>query len=162
MYKRQSHVPILERIQFLCRRIKKWMALREKNNGEKKIVFILHNSVCHGVELTVGAANGLNALESLVQLMKKMKLAGYQVDSIPDSGEKLIELIMQRKAISDFRWTPVEEIVKKGGVWKSISLDEYLSWFNRFPKSVQMCIRDSVYGDAFAQPANQHISFSGE
>lgn len=138
-----SHVPILERIQFLCRRIKKWMALREKNNGEKKIVFILHNSVCHGVELTVGAANGLNALESLVQLMKKMKLAGYQVDSIPDSGEKLIELIMQRKAISDFRWTPVEEIVKKGGVWKSISLDEYLSWFNRFPKSVQEAMKET-------------------
>lgn len=137
------HVPILERIQFLCRRVKKWIVLREKSNAEKKIVFILHNSVCHGVELTVGAANGLNALESLILMMKQMKMDGYQVGSIPDSGEKLIELIMERKAISDFRWTPVEEIVKKGGVWKSISVDEYLSWFNRFPKSVQEDMKET-------------------
>jgi predicted secreted hydrolase len=39
--------------------------------------------------------------------------------------KELITTIMQRKAISDFRWTTVDEMVRKGGVLKQVSVDEY-------------------------------------
>ncbi len=45
-----------------------------------------------------------------------MKEHGYQVEHIPKNGDELIKTIMDRKAISDFRWTTAKEIVHKGGV----------------------------------------------
>ena len=41
---------------------------------------------------------------------------------------------MARKAISEFRWTTVEEIVAKGGALALVENDRYLEWFNELPE----------------------------
>lgn len=44
---------------------------------------------------------------------------------------------MDRKAISDFRWTTVGEIVKKGGVLYRLRKEEYLPWFVELPEETR-------------------------
>ncbi|MEN6564903.1 MAG: cobaltochelatase subunit CobN, partial [Veillonellales bacterium] len=129
--------PIPQRICYLCRRAEKWIALRQKKPAERKVAFILHNSPCHGVELGVGGAANLDSLESVSRILSAMKQAGYCIDPLPTSGQELIHRIMETKAISDFRWTPVEEIAAKGGVLKYLSTEEYRQWFDQFPAEVQ-------------------------
>jgi cobaltochelatase CobN len=59
-----------------------------------------------------------------------MKKAGYDVET-PSDGKELITTIMDRKAISEFRWTTVDEIISKGGCIKRVPVEDYNKWFSR-------------------------------
>ncbi|HWR40454.1 MAG TPA: cobaltochelatase subunit CobN [Patescibacteria group bacterium] len=133
----ERYLPMDRRVNYLCRRVKKWLQLRAKPPAERKVAFILHNSPCHGVELAVGGAANLDSLESVARIMARMEQAGYHLKDRPESGKVLIDRIMDTKAISDFRWTPIEEIVDKGGVLRYLSAAEYRRWFDGFPAAVQ-------------------------
>mgnify|MGYP001037012646 CR=1 FL=1 len=131
------HVPVMEQIRFLVSRAVRWIHLKDIPNSERKVALILLNSPCKGVEATIGTAFGLDSLESVVRILHRMKEEGYDLgDNIPASGEDLIHEILEKKAISEFRWTPMSEIVKKGGSFM-LSRDRYLEWFSEFPDRVK-------------------------
>jgi len=132
----RKRVPIKERIERFAERVKKWIELRNTPISERKVVFILHNNPCASVEATVGCAAHLDSLESVARILKRLQKLGYDV-SAPESGKALIEEIMKRKAISEFRWTTVEEIVKKGGAVAFVEKDKYLKWFQELPKKAR-------------------------
>ncbi|MEZ0343808.1 MAG: cobaltochelatase subunit CobN [Caldimicrobium sp.] len=132
----RKRLPIPERVEKLVKRIERWIVLRKTPPQERKIVFILHNNPCASVEATVGSAAHLDSLESVVEIMKRMKEVGYQVEP-PENGKALIEEIMKRKAISEFRWTTVDEIVSKGGALAFVEVEEYLEWFNELPEKTR-------------------------
>ena len=135
--------PILGQIEYLVDRIFKWIELRHKQNHEKKVAFVLLNSPCKSVEATVGTAFGLDTLESMVLIMKQMKEAGYVLDRLPENGRELIEEIMDRKALPDFRWTTIDEIVSKGGAAAFIPLEKYRSWLSAIPEDARKKVTDS-------------------
>ena len=62
----------------------------------------------------MGTAAHLDALESVARILQVMNQEGYRVTP-PADGKELITTIMDRKAISEFRWTSVAETVAKGG-----------------------------------------------
>ena len=68
--------------------------------------------------------------ESVARIMDRMVQAGYSLQSPPKTGKELIETIMARKAISEFRWTSIEEIIKRGGALALLSEEEYRQWFD--------------------------------
>lgn len=145
----QYPVPFSEQVGYLADRIFKWCVLRKKPNSEKKIAIILHNSPCRsGVEATVGAGFGLDTLESVALLLQRMKEEGYNIDWVPQNGKELIETILERKAISEFRWTPLSEIVKKGGAAGFVELDTYKEWLGELPESSRSQIFKG-WGDPF-------------
>jgi cobaltochelatase CobN len=109
-------VPVRERIDHFCRRLKRWMALQTLPNAQKRVTIVLNNNPCKGVESTLGLAAGLDTFESLARVIRAMKAAGYDVGSAPEKGQAILDLFLERKAISEFRWTTVDEIVRKGGV----------------------------------------------
>lgn len=118
--------------------------MRTKSNHEKKLALVLHNSVCSGVEATVGKAFGLDAFESAVSLMHRLNQEGYQIENIPESGEALKNIILQKKAFSDFRWTSVEDILESGGcLYKMPVHNEYLSYFHQLTPEMQKQMLDS-------------------
>lgn len=131
------HVPHEERMNKIAERIKRWILLSKKKNSERKIVFILHNKPCASVEGTVGSGANLDTLESVSEILKAMKERGYNVNP-PESGEALINEIMSKKAVSEFRWTSVEEIVQKGGALTLIKADDYKEWFSTLPEKVKI------------------------
>lgn len=129
-------VPIEDRVKKLVERVSRWIELGKTNVKDRRIAFVLHNNPCASVEATVGSAANLDSLESVVDIMKKMKEVGYEVDP-PESGKTLIEMIMNRKAISEFRWTTVEEIVEKGGALAFVDKEKYFEWFSDLPEKTK-------------------------
>jgi len=128
----ESYEPIEDRVERLAARVRRWVDLRLKPNSEKKIVIILHNNPCASVEATVGAGAHLDTLESVADILKAMQREGYAVEP-PSTGKELIDDILERKAISEFRWTTTAEIVGKGGCLAQLSPDEYVRWFLELP-----------------------------
>ena len=141
----ESRVPEPERCQRLARRVARWVALRRVPVAERKVAFILHNNPCASVEASVGGAAKLDSLESVARILAAMRDAGYAV-TVPDSGKVLIDDIMARKAVSEFRWTTVDEIVAKGGALDLLSLERYRQWWDDFPESVRQRVRQA-WGD---------------
>jgi len=132
----RKRVPIPDRVKKLVDRIEKWILLKKTPPSERRIAFILHNNPCASVEATVGAGAHLDTLQSVVEIMKRMKEEGYNVDP-PESGKELIDEIMSKKAISEFRWTTVEEIVSKGGALRLLEKEKYMEWFNELPEKTR-------------------------
>jgi cobaltochelatase CobN len=111
-------------------------------NEEKKVVIILHNNPCGSVEATVGSGAHLDTLDSVADILKRLKEEGYRVEA-PESGKELIETIMKRKAISEFRWTTVEEIIAKGGSLAAVDAAQYREWFDELPEATRARMIDA-------------------
>jgi cobaltochelatase CobN len=136
------HEPIDERVERIAKRTEAWLRLKSKKPAERKVAFILHNKPCSSVEATVGAGAHLDTLESTARILNVMRDEGYSVNP-PSSGKELIDLIMERRAISDFRWTSVGSIVRSGGALALIDEDEYGEWFRELDPAVQSSMEDS-------------------
>jgi cobaltochelatase CobN len=132
----ERHTQIEERVKKIVNRVKRWIELKDKPKSERRVAFILHNNPCASVEATVGSGAHLDTLESVARILKKMRDDGYSVTS-PEDGKELIEEIMNRKAISEFRWTTVDEIVSKGGALALIRKEEYEKWFDTLAPKVK-------------------------
>jgi cobaltochelatase CobN len=146
----EKHVPIPERISKVCRRVSGWISLKNKPVSERRVAFILHNNPCVSVEASVGGGAHLDTLESVAGIMNRMLDAGYSLENNPKNGKELIETIMGRKAISEFRWTPIEEIVSKGGALDYLTREEYEQWFGNLSPDV----RDRV-SEAWGNPPGE-------
>jgi cobaltochelatase CobN len=145
-----ERTPIQERCLKLARRVKKWIDLAKKPVGNRKVAFILHNNPCASVEAAVGGGAHLDTIESVARIMNRMSDCGYSLENMPENGKALIDNIMDHKAISEFRWTPIEEIVSKGGALAFLSKEEYEQWFLKLTPQV----RDRV-SEAWGNPPGE-------
>ncbi len=139
-------VPIGEQVEFLVERVLRWIRLRRKPPAERKVVIVLHNNPCAGAETTIGLAFGLDSFESLVKLLKELKRAGYKVEGEPESGKDLAKLILEKRAVPEFRWTPIAEIVRRGGYVDLIDLKTYVEYFKSLPEDVKKRVIEA-WGD---------------
>lgn len=153
----EHRVPVESRVKKLVRRLEKWVTLKKKDNKEKKVVFMLNNNPCTSLEASVGGGANLDTLESVVRVMRAMGERGYHLEELPESGEALIQKIMERKALSDFRWTTTGEIVKKGGALDLVSREQYEEWFQELPED----LRNSML-EHWGEPANQGMVYDGK
>ncbi len=126
---RRTRVPDQKRVDYLARRIEKWVALRKTSNRDKRFAIMLHNAPCAGVEATVGMASDLDAFQSAVDILRRLKAEGYSIENIPKDGAALKDMIMSRKAYSDFRWTSAEDIEQSGGAVYTMKPAEYDRYF---------------------------------
>lgn len=146
----RKKIPIKNRIKKLINRIEMWIELKRTPPQQRRVAFILHNNPCASVEATVGLGAHLDTLESVVEIMKRMKEEGYKIQP-PQNGKELIDEIMNKKAISEFRWTTVEEIVQKGGAIAFIDKDKYLDWFNELSEKTKQRMVS-----AWGEPPGEH------
>lgn len=133
----RRYLPLAENIALLCRRIQRWLRLRQLPNREKRLTIVLHNNPCKGVEATLGLAAGLDTFTSLGSCIQALRLAGYDVGDAPEDGQQLLQLFLERKAISEFRWTTADEIVAKGGVLHKVTSQEYEEILAAMPRRAQ-------------------------
>ncbi|MGM9571127.1 MAG: cobaltochelatase subunit CobN, partial [bacterium] len=149
---REKRSPVNERINNLADRVFKWVKLQLKPVAERKVAFIFNNNPCASVEATVGGGANLDTIESVSRIMHKMKAGGYTVNP-PENGQELIKTIMDRKAVSEFRWTTVDEIVQKGGVIYQMPKEEYCQWFDKLAPQV----KERIIG-AWGNPPGEEIN----
>ncbi len=133
----RKYVAFDQHAEFIARRVKKWVELRKKKSEERRIAIVLINPPCHSVEASIGVGLGLDVPESVVRLLKKLKENGYFVENAPKDGKELIKMFLERKAISEFRWTSVEEIVAKGGALGFVDYETYSAWLNELPEKAK-------------------------
>ena len=127
-----------EHARYVARRVRRWVELRRKPPKERRVAIILINPPCKSLEANVAVGLGLDVPESVVRLLKRLRESGYYVGGdIPESGEELIKLILSRKALSEFRWTSVEDIVRCGGALDFVDAETYMKWFEELPKDVR-------------------------
>jgi len=140
----------------LARRVKNRIMLGMKRPSERKVIFFLNNNPCASVEANVGGASHLDTHESLVNIMKRMKDADYDVEP-PENGKELIKGILERKAISEFRWTTVQEIDRCGGVIYRMPVEEYMEFFNTLEPS----LREKMI-ETWGEPPGQSMVLDGK
>ncbi|MFA5330832.1 MAG: cobaltochelatase subunit CobN [Methanoregula sp.] len=128
--------PLPDRCRKVAARVKKWIALAKKPVSERKVAFILNNNPCANADANIGAATHLDTLESVARIISRMKDAGYRVEP-PASGKDLIDRILEKKAVSEFRWTNTDDIVAKGGALMQMDTDTYTAWFLTLPPTVR-------------------------
>lgn len=147
-----GRVAIPERCERAAERIISWLRLKDKPVSERRIAVVLHNSPCAAAEASIGGAAHLDAPESVVRILRRLKQEGYRVDP-PDSGEMLVQEILRRRAVSEFRWTSIDQIIKGGGAVYLMDVEEYLARFNRLPAKLRDRVR-SVWGEPPGETRN--------
>ena len=152
----EDRVILPESSKLLARRVKSRIMLGKKPPSERKVIFFLNNNPCASVEANVGAASHLDTHESLANIMKRMKAAGYDVEP-PENGKELIKGIMERKAISEFRWTTAQEIERCGGVLYKMPVEEYMEFFNTLDPS----LREKMI-ETWGEPPGQSMVLDGK
>lgn len=133
----KTFLPIPERITTLCNRLQRQVRLRQMANKDKRLTIVLHNNPCKGVEATIGMAVGLDTFVSLGRLLMALAEAGYATGDVPFDGKEILAEIHKRKAMAEFRWTTIDEIVDKGGPIHMMGRDEYDNWFTELNEEVQ-------------------------
>jgi len=138
--------PIENRITFFVRRILNWLKLKSLPRENRKVTILLHNNPCHGTEASLGGANGLDTFESVARLMAYLAEQGYFIENLPIDGKALVDEFLTKKAINEFRWTTVEEIVDKGGAAAFIDPATYEKYFSLLSEANQKKMLDN-WGD---------------
>lgn len=154
--------PIPDRVERLTGRIENWITLHRKENKSKRVAIMLHNAPCSGVEATVGQATDLDAFQSAVNILRRLSDEGYCVESIPEDGTALKQLIFDRKAFSDFRWTAAEDIADCGGAIYKMDAAEYKRYYSRLSDYAKQQM-ESSWGCApgEAMMLDQHLLITG-
>ncbi|MEW5692142.1 MAG: cobaltochelatase subunit CobN [Candidatus Hydrogenedentota bacterium] len=150
-------IPIKERLEFFVRRIKNWLKLKELPKSQRKVTILLHNNPCAGVEASLGGAVGLDTFESVVRLMKYMADQGYNIENIPEHGKSLSDEFINKKAVSEFRWTTIDEIVNKGGAITFIDQDKYAEYFNQLSEANRKKMVDN-----WGEPPGQSMVYNNK
>ncbi len=78
----------------------------EKENKDKRVVFILNNNPCTAAEASVGGGANLDTLESVVRILHAMKEHGYQVEHIPKMAMNLLKQLWAVKQFQIFVGQP--------------------------------------------------------
>jgi cobaltochelatase CobN len=120
--------PVSDRIQFVAQLAANWVRLRVKPPQERRIALILANYPNTNGRLANGV--GLDTPASCVEILKALKLAGYELGTIPETGDELIQ-ILTSSVTNDPEgkdWKPINQ---------SLSAAEYQNYFSTLPINIQ-------------------------
>jgi cobaltochelatase CobN len=120
--------PVSDRIEFVAQLAANWVRLRVKPPQERRIALILANYPNTNGRLANGV--GLDTPASCVEILKALKLAGYELENIPETGDELIQ-ILTSSVTNDPEgkdWKPINQ---------SLSATEYKNYFSTLPINIQ-------------------------
>jgi len=145
-------VPVKDRVEKIASIAEKLAILRRTHVNEKKVAILIYQYT--GESDGIGGAFGLDSPESVIEILKKMKDAGYLVDHIPETGNEVIgELI--KGLNNDRNWISPEEMEKRAA--GKVSDEKYAEWFSGVPAepAEKICLDwGQPPGDLFVDSTN--------
>ncbi len=120
--------PVENRVEHAVERTSKWLKLKYTENKDKKIAFVLFNYP-PGKE-NIGSAGNMDALESLIRVLDRMKDEGYTVTGYPRTRHEMLRLITKKNVVNQSNWTSIAK-VKENSI--KVSVSEYTGWFSELP-----------------------------
>lgn len=130
-----SHA-IKEQLDLVVRKALRIADLRTKANAQKKVAILYYN---YPPGEKNASASFLNITRSIEQILKAMKVAGYNTSAI--SEQDMIDAVatMQKPFYRD---VPADSLLQLG-MGDSLPLSTYKTWFVTLPKSLQKEIVDA-------------------
>ncbi len=125
--------PIVENLERLLPRLKRWINLQRKPNREKKIALMFYN---HSQGKQNIGASYLNVFASVKEIVAALDRDGYQVGPVPSEAE--IKRLIMTSARNIGSWAPgeLEKLMRSPEVVR-VSLTQYKSWFETLPVDFQ-------------------------
>ena len=149
-----AYEPVPDRVEFVARLAASWLRLRGTPAGQRRLAVILANYPNRDGRLGNGV--GLDTPASVVELLRKLEGAGYEVTDIPADGDRLIERL---------RRGPTNAATDGREISVTLKLRTYREFFDALPAPVRRLVndrwgedprRDPFYlaaSDEFALPA---------
>ncbi|WP_260704113.1 cobaltochelatase subunit CobN [Edaphobacter flagellatus] len=133
-----SHLePIPERVHAAAMRAKRWVALAEKQNAQKKLAIIYFNNPPGKGNI---GASYLNLAPSIRAVLQTLHEAGYSTgDHLPTTDEILDQLATVGHNTENWEPGELDQMARTGRV-VLVPMDEYEHWFADLPKQ----FRDQV------------------
>ena len=148
----QVDEPFPDRIRSTAARMKQWIALRRKVNGEKRIALFVYNGA--GGKQNIGAS-GLNVPRSLVRILAELRKKGYDTGGLEKLSEKELTRLLLAHARNVGPWAPGElEELAAGKEAFLLSLPVYEGLFSKLPEP----FRKSVTAE-WGQPGKDRSMF---
>ena len=123
--------PQSDRLEFVADLAANWLQLGRTPNQEKKIALILANYPNKDGRIANGV--GLDTPASCIEILKALKAAGYFLEDIPQDGDGLIQRLTTGM-------TNDPESYQLRPAYQSLSVTEYLVYFQTLPEKVQQAI----------------------
>jgi len=132
-----TNTPIASQADWMVERAIGWANLASKENSSKKIVIPYYAAEAGKVNIGSDPDYYLNAPASILNLLKSLENAGYDVGELPDTPEELIELMISN-GHNTGTWAPgsLEKLVENGNA-KLLPVEEYIEYFNTLPAERQ-------------------------
>jgi len=105
--------------------------LRAVPNAEKRVAFMFTNSSSKAAQ--IGNAVGLDAPASLMRILDAMRLDGYDVGTLPESGTALIHDLVARCSYDEIYLTG-EQLANAAG---RVPAAQYAGWFAELPADMR-------------------------
>jgi cobaltochelatase CobN len=140
--------PISERVEKVASLSVNWAKLKHISNSDRKVAIIFHNYPPRND--TIGKAFAIDTPVSVLNLLCNMKTNGYFLESLPESGQQLMDGII-KGLTNDMRWLSTEELAKRA-VGKT-TCAQYTTWFKELPSDAQIKM-DKMWGKPPGKPFN--------
>ena len=125
----KNYVPIEDRIDHLVKVAKNWARIRRKDPKDRKVAIVMWQSRPDAGRM--GSAAGLDGIESVSDIMRRLHSEGYSMDFVPENGRALADRLLEG-VTNDMNWSPSEDIQRKAVAL--ISKKEYQELFDSIPK----------------------------
>ena len=131
-------VPLPGRIDHLARVVKNWAVLRRKTPAERRIAILMYQSRPDSGR--IGNAAGLDVIESVYEMLKRMEKEGYTIENVPRTSKELLAEILDG-VTNDLEWMPAHVIREKAV--DMVDGKDYEACFNTLSEFNQRSMRDS-------------------
>jgi len=151
----EEYVAIEDRVERLAQRAARWVNLRGKSRGLRRVAIVLYNYPPG--EENIGKAAYLNVFESLSRLLKALRDEGYTVTDTP-SGKELRDLFISKGIVNSGEWIQTHSNLE--GMIK-VPVGRYAEWLREIPeKPLRRILEEwgpppgkvNVYGDSILIP----------
>jgi cobaltochelatase CobN len=128
-----NYKSVKDRIQFVADLAESWTELRNTSVSSRKIAVVLANYPNKNGR--IGNGVGLDTPAGTIEVLKAMQANGYTVDTIPETGNALIESLLEGPTNSHNPNQPRENGIK-------FSVTNYQRFFSALPKKLKMEVLD--------------------
>ncbi len=135
---------IPERVDRMVSRVEKWLALKTKPNGEKRVAIFYYK----GPGRNAMVAAGLEVAPSLLGLLRHLRDAGYQTGPLPETPQAFMERIQQEgPVLGPYAKGAFADFVETGDP-ELIPVETYLDWVRRQIDPKLYAEVETAYGPA--------------
>lgn len=127
---------ITSSVERLARRAEGWLNLQSRDNNDKRVAIVYYN---HPPGRHNIGADNLNVPESLLEILRSLKAAGYDTGELPANENALLDVLQARGVNLPEDRAALSAMSQQVA---TLSADSYQQWFAQLPSTLQAEMRD--------------------